>query len=120
MSAKFTLITGRTRRQADGLHEGKDSEAYRQATEWVDMNPHDMARLGIKEQMIVEVRTPSGQVRVPAHAADLPPELLFMPLGPAANVLIGSETEATGTPLFKGPQATIALASSVQEKRQDV
>jgi formylmethanofuran dehydrogenase subunit D len=43
-----------------------------------------------------------------------------MPLGPAANVLIGSETEATGTPLFKGPQATIALASSVQEKRQDV
>jgi formylmethanofuran dehydrogenase subunit D len=93
--------------QADGLHRGKHTEAYRQATERVEMNADDMARLGIEEGMTVEVRTVSGRIEVPAHAGGLPPGLLFMPLGPAANALIGTETEATGVPGFKGGQATV-------------
>lgn len=107
LRAGYVLITGRTRRQADGLHQGKDTESYRRATERVEMNPDDMARLGIAEGMTVEVRTSSGEVDVPAHAGDLPPGLLFIPLGPVANALIGTETAATGTPRFKGEAATV-------------
>jgi formylmethanofuran dehydrogenase subunit D len=102
LNERLTLITGRTRAQANGLHRGKGTEAYRQATELVEMNADDMARLGIEEEALVQVRTSTGAVEVPARAGRLPPGLVFMPLGPAANVLIGTETEATGIPPFKG------------------
>ena len=107
MTNQLTLITGRTREQADGLHRGKETEAYRQATELVEMNAEDMADRGIEEDALVEVRTSTGAVKVPAHAGDLPPGLVFMPLGPAANVLIGTETEATGIPPFKGLEVEV-------------
>jgi formylmethanofuran dehydrogenase subunit D len=66
------------------------------------MNAEDMARLGIEEEAMVEVRTSTGAVEVPARSGKLPPGLVFMPLGPTANALIGTETESTGIPLFKG------------------
>ncbi len=102
MNAHLTLITGRTREQADGLHRGKSTEEYRQATELVEMNAEDMARLEIEEGAMVRLRTSTGAIEVPARVGDLPPGLVFMPLGPTANVLIGTETEATGIPPFKG------------------
>jgi len=103
----FTLITGRTPEQGKGLHEGKDSEAYRSATALVEMNPEDMAHLEIEEEQVVRVRTDTGHVEVPVHAGTLPPGLLFIPMGPAANVLIGTETESTGMPPFKGLTAEV-------------
>jgi formylmethanofuran dehydrogenase subunit D len=103
----LTLITGRTREQADGLHRGKETEAYREATELVEMNAGDMADRGIEENAFVEVRTSTGAVKVSARVGDLPPGLVFMPLGPAANVLIGTETEATGIPPFKGLEVEV-------------
>jgi formylmethanofuran dehydrogenase subunit D len=102
MSEHLTLITARTRAQADGLHRGKGTEAYRRATALVEMNADDMARLGIEEGVTVRVRTSAGAVEVPVQAGNLPPGLVFMPLGPTANALIGTETEATGIPSFKG------------------
>jgi formylmethanofuran dehydrogenase subunit D len=110
LSEQLTLITGRTRQQAEGLHRGKKTEAYRQATELVEMNAVDMARLGIEEEALVRVRTTSGAVEVPARAGNLPPGLVFMPLGPTANALIGTETESTGIPLFKGLEAEVEPA----------
>jgi formylmethanofuran dehydrogenase subunit D len=101
------LITGRTREQADGLHRGKGTEAYRQATELVEICAEDMARLGIDEETLVRVRTSAGAVEVPARAGELPSGLVFMPLGPAANALIGTETESTGIPLFKGLEVEV-------------
>lgn len=107
LSKDLTLITGRTRRQADGLHRGKKTEAYRQATELVEMNAEDMARLGIEDDAMVRLRTSAGAVEVPAQIGDLPPGLVFMPLGPTANALIGTETEATGIPPFKGLEVEV-------------
>ncbi|MEA3376874.1 MAG: molybdopterin dinucleotide binding domain-containing protein [Chloroflexota bacterium] len=107
MTNHFTLITGRTREQAEGLHRGKQTEAYRRATELVELNAEDMARLGIDEGATVRVRTSAGAVEVPAQAGDLPQGLLFMPMGPAANALIGTETEATGIPPYKGLDAEV-------------
>ena len=104
---QFTLITGRTPEQGQGLHEGKDSEAYRRATALVEMSPEDMAHLEIEEGQIVRVRTVTGQVEVPVRAGTLPPGLVFIPMGPVANVLIGTETESTGMPPFKGLAAEV-------------
>ena len=107
MSEGFTLVTGRTPEQGKGLHQGKGSEAYRRATALVEMNPQDMARLGIEEGQTVRVRTAAGQVEVVVRAGTLPPGLLFIPLGPVANILVGTDTEGTGMPLFKGLAAEV-------------
>lgn len=110
MSEHFTLITGRTAEQGKGLHEGKDSEAYHRATTWVEMNPEDMAHLGIEEGQVVWVRTETGQVEVSVRIGTLPEGLLFIPMGPAANALVGTETENTGMPPFKGIKAEVKPA----------
>lgn len=110
MSRRFRLITGRTRKQADGLHRGKETEAYRQATALVEMNADDMTRLGVEDGAMVQVRTSTGAVDVPARAGELPLGLVFMPLGPTANALVGTETEATGIPPFKGLEVEVEPA----------
>jgi formylmethanofuran dehydrogenase subunit D len=102
LSEDFILITGRTREQAHGLHKGKDSEAYREATALVEMCPEDMARLAIEKGQIVRLRTKSDQVEVPVRTGALPSGMLFIPMGPVANRLIETETEGTGMPAFKG------------------
>jgi len=107
LSEHFTLITGRTPEQGEGLHKGKDSEAYRSATALVEMNPEDMARLGIEEGQVVRVQTAGGRVEVPVRAGTLPPGLLFIPMGPVANVLVGTDTGGTGMPPFKGLAAEV-------------
>jgi formylmethanofuran dehydrogenase subunit D len=104
---EFTLITGRTRAQGDALHQGRDSEAYRRATSVVEMNAGDMSTLGLEDGQVVTVSTPAGQVAVPARAGDLPRGMLFMPMGPAANLLVGGETESTGMPSYKGQIAEV-------------
>ena len=102
MNENFILITGRTREQAAGLHKGKDSEAYRAATEFVEMCPQDMARLAIEEGQIVRLRTASNYVEICVKTGTLPPGLLFIPMGPVANLLVETETGGTGMPAFKG------------------
>jgi formylmethanofuran dehydrogenase subunit D len=109
LSEHFTLITGRTPEQGEGLHTGKDSEDYRRATALVEMNPQDMARLAVEEGQIVRVRTATGQVQVPVRSGNLPTGLVFIPMGPVANVLVGAETESTGMPPFKGLVAEVEL-----------
>lgn len=107
MSKQFRLITGRTTAQGSGLHQGRDSEAYHNATALVQMNGDDMARLEIQAGATVRVRTAAGQVEVPVEKANLPAGMIFMPLGPSANRLIGVGTGATGMPSFKGLMAEV-------------
>jgi len=102
LAENFILITGRTVKQAAGLHKGKESEAYRRATELVEMNSDDMARLGIGEGQVIRLRSSAGQVEMPAHSGTVPSKMIFVPMGPGANSLIGPETEGTGMPSFKG------------------
>jgi formylmethanofuran dehydrogenase subunit D len=108
LSIEFTLITGRTRAQGDGLHQGRDSEAYRRATHLVQMNASDMSELDLVKGDVVSVSTHAGQVQVPVEEGDLPRGILFMPLGPTANLLVGGETGSTGMPSFKGQPAEVS------------
>jgi formylmethanofuran dehydrogenase subunit D len=102
LSENFILVTGRTIRQASGMHKGKYTDKYRRAVTVVEMNAEDMARLGIAEGRLVRLHTPTGQVEAPVHAGSLPPKMVFIPMGPVANELVGPETDGTGMPTFKG------------------
>ena len=107
MSEPLTLITGRTRKQAIGMHKGKDSPEYREATALVEMNPEDMARLDIEDGGQALLRTAEGEIEVTAHAGSLPEGLVFVPMGTLVNKLIGTETLGTGMPSFKGQTVDI-------------
>lgn len=107
MEDLFTLITGRTKRQADGLHKGAGLPAHISATSYVEICTDDMARLGIIDGQIVKILSNAGSVEVPVRPADLPAGLLFIPMGPAANKLVGTETFGTGMPSFKGQQVKV-------------
>ncbi len=102
MSDPLTLITGRTRKQAIGMHKGKASAEYLAATALVEMNPDDMTRLEVSEGGQVLLRTADGEAELTARAGTVPAGLVFVPMGTMANKLIGTETLGTGMPCFKG------------------
>lgn len=98
----FTLITGRTIDQAKGLHKSAGSRAHFEATSFVEICPKDMTRLNIKEGQKVRLRSGTGHVEAPVRTGDLPSGILFIPMGPTANKLVGTDTFGTGMPAFKG------------------
>ncbi len=102
MNNRFILITGRTREQAKGLHSGGGGSAeHIKATARVEMSPDDMKRLNILEGDVVRVTSLSGTTEVKVYEGDLPQGMIFIPMGPSANKLVGAETFGTGMPLFK-------------------
>ena len=103
----FTLITGRTKGQAHGLHAGAGSPAHIEATSYVEICPEDMTRMGIKDGQIVRLRSDAGMVEVPARAGSLPAGLVFIPMGPTANALVEADTFGSGMPLFKGQRVQL-------------
>jgi formylmethanofuran dehydrogenase subunit D len=106
--SEFILITGRTTEQGTALHKGKDSDEYRQATEFVTMGHADMERLGLAEGQNVRMRTAFGETELELREGDLPLGMVFVPIGPAANMLIGAETRGTGMPDSKGLEVEVA------------
>ncbi|MBM4465751.1 MAG: formylmethanofuran dehydrogenase [Chloroflexi bacterium] len=113
---KFILITGRTTGQGEALHKGKESDEYRQATGLVEMNHLDRERLASLAPQgwgepgggqRVRVRTAFGEAELELRESDLPEGMIFVPLGPAANALIGAETRGTGMPDSKGLEAEV-------------
>jgi len=105
--SKFILITGRTAKQGEALHKGKDSAEYRRATGFVRVSHLDREHLGIEEGRRVRVRTVFGEAELELRESDLPEGMIFVPMGPAANALIGSETRGTGMPDSKGLEAEV-------------
>jgi len=102
LNNRFILITGRTREQAKGLHSGGGGSAeHIKATARVEMSPDDMKRLNILEGDVVRVTSLSGTTEVKVYEGDLPQGMIFIPMGPSANKLVGAETFGTGMPLFK-------------------
>jgi len=105
--SEFILITGRTAKQGTALHKGKDSAEYRLATGFVSMNHEDRKHLGVEAGRRVRVRTAFGETELELRENDLPDGMIFVPMGPMANALIGSETRGTGMPDSKGLEAEV-------------
>ena len=101
---EFILIPGRTSKQGTSLNESKFGTEYLQETGTVQINPQDMARLGLKTGDKVRLRSEQGEVViscVAAKAGELPTGLLFLPYGDMSSRLMGGDTHGTGMPNSK-------------------
>jgi formylmethanofuran dehydrogenase subunit D len=77
-----------------------------------EIDPEDLETLKISSGTNVLVKTKTGEVVVKGLVSSQAPHrgIAFMPLGPWANVLIGSESNGTGMPSYKGIVAEIRPA----------
>ena len=105
---KVILISGRTVKQGTSLEMGKTSEEYSNNVAIIMMNEDDMKKIGAKEGEHVEVRTKFGSAVVRCKESRIDRGIAFMPYGPWANMVIGSDTQGTGMPNSKGIEAKIS------------
>lgn len=111
MLMNFCLITGRTSNQGEAREIGKATREYRDNTALVHANDEDMSDLGLEEGSTVEVITDSGSVVVRVQEDDgLDRGMLFMPIGPWANKIVGGDTGGTGSSFAKGISADLEPA----------
>jgi formylmethanofuran dehydrogenase subunit D len=109
---RFVLLTGRTIYQGVGKEQGKLSDEYLNSVAICEMDPEDMSRMMITENSSVRVTTSSGSVIVKVVKSIRAPQtqILFMPYGPWASLIMPSKTNGTGMPSLKGVPATIEAA----------
>ncbi len=100
IKSNIKLVTGRLIEQGV-LLEDKMSEAYRDVVAVCEMNGKDMNEYNVKSN--VRVKSEFGEVVVKAKRNDEnPPSMVFIPMGPWANAVIGPNTGGCGMPQFKG------------------
>ncbi|WP_309493040.1 molybdopterin dinucleotide binding domain-containing protein [Candidatus Hecatella orcuttiae] len=108
---KAVLITGTSIAQAQGKEHGKLSAKYKDSVAVCEMDESDMAALKIEPGQTVKVTSPYGSITVKAAKSREPrPGLVFIPVGPWANRLVGPETGGTGTPSYKGLEVEVEPA----------
>jgi formylmethanofuran dehydrogenase subunit D len=104
---KAIMISGRTLGQG-ASSEAKMSPEFFKATSFCALSEEDLRSLGISEDGNVLVRTKFGEVVVSAKKDEgLPSGIIFIPMGPWANSIVGPETGGCGTPQFKGVEAEV-------------
>jgi formylmethanofuran dehydrogenase subunit D len=62
VSGSLTLITGRMRKQATGMHKGKDSPEYHEVTALAESHHEDLARLVVEDGGQVVQRATEGKL----------------------------------------------------------
>jgi len=100
---EFTLITGRTIAQGIAREVRKTEADFVKAAAVCELDPQDLAKLGVAEGTPVRVSSEHGSVVVYVAASTQAPHLgiAFMPVGPWANQVISPNTDGTGTPSYK-------------------
>lgn len=109
---KVILVTGRTISQGTAREGKKKLREYMESAAVCELDPGDLGKLGIKEGDTVRIKTNYGTVIVRAKASTQAPHqgIVFIPLGPWANEVIGSDTDSIGMPSFKSIPAEIESA----------
>ena len=110
MAELMTLIGGRSSKQGTALCQGKLEAEYVDVTSTVEMNVEDMARLGLRNEGRVRLRTPTGESIMRCRGRetkDLPPGLLFIAYGPLSSELMAGDTAGTGMPASKHFQVEV-------------
>jgi len=114
MSESMILIGGRSSSQGTSLCAGKLGAEYIDVSSTLEMNVEDMARMGLKDNDRVRVRSAVGEivVRCKGRAAkDLPSGLLFIAYGPLSSALMGGDTAGSGMPLSKNLDVKVEPAA---------
>jgi len=106
------LITGRTIEQGVAIEGWKDKKEYVDAAAFVHIDPSDFKRLNVWRNSNVSVKSDYGEVVVRAIPSPYGPHpgIVFIPMGPWANQVIGLDTDTTGMPSYKGIMVTITPA----------
>jgi len=109
----FILITGRTIEQGETIHE-KCKESYMKVCATCEMNKKDMEKLGVKNGDIVKISSNAGEVYVYVKESDSVDEgIIFIPMGPWANILVPAGTDSIGMPTFKGIKVKVEKSDGV-------
>lgn len=104
---KAIMISGRTLGQGASC-EAKMSPEFFKAVAFCTLSEEDYRSLGLSEEENVLVSTEFGEVVVSARRdGGLPSGVIFIPMGPWANAIVGPETGGCGTPQFKGVEAEV-------------
>ncbi|MFQ6084898.1 MAG: molybdopterin dinucleotide binding domain-containing protein [Candidatus Bathyarchaeia archaeon] len=114
VSLKVTLITGRTLGQGQSMeYAGKFSREYKEKVATCSLDLYDFMYLGVAEEECVRVTTSHGSVVLKVLKSKEGPHsgIAFVPYGPWASVLMGSDTKGTGMPTLKGVPAVIEPAT---------
>jgi formylmethanofuran dehydrogenase subunit D len=105
------LTSGRTLKQGRAMELGKLGPEYLKEVAYCEMDTVTLESLGLEEGDPVRVETKDGSVIVSSKIdRRAEPGVVFIPCGPYANAIIGSETEGTGMPEFKGITAQLFAA----------
>lgn len=105
------LTSGRTLKQGRAMELGKLGPEYLKEVAYCEMDTVTLESLGLEEGDPVLVETQYGSVIVSSKVdRRAEPGVVFIPCGPYANAVIGSETESTGMPKFKGITAQLFAA----------
>jgi formylmethanofuran dehydrogenase subunit D len=103
------LLTGRTIYQGVGKESGKLSEEYMKNVAICEVDTNDYQELHLKKDDGIKVTTQFGSVILWAVESLRSPHpgIVFIPYSLYANLLIGTETQGTGMPSYKGIPAEI-------------
>jgi formylmethanofuran dehydrogenase subunit D len=105
------LTSGRTLKQGRAMELGKLGPEYLKEVAICEMDKLTLEALGINEGDPVLVETRHGSVVVTSKLdRRAEPGVVFIPCGPYANAVIGSDTEGTGMPDFKGVSSQLFAA----------
>jgi formylmethanofuran dehydrogenase subunit D len=110
MAETMLLIGGRSSKQGTSLCAGKLGNEYIEVSSTVEMNTDDMARLGLKDNDRVRLRSASGEAVVSCKGRapkDLPSGLLFIAYGPLSSRLMTGDTAGSGMPLSKNLEVEV-------------
>jgi len=101
------MISGRTLAQGASC-ECKDSEEFFKAVSTCSLSEKDYSSLGLKGGRNVLVKNGYGQVVLSGRLdAGLPSGMVFIPMGPWANIVVGPDTGGCGTPHYKGVEVDV-------------
>lgn len=104
---KAVMISGRTLAQGASC-ECKMSEDFFKAVSTCSLSEKDYSSLGLIEGRNVLIKNEFGQAVLSARVdAGLPAGMIFIPMGPWANVFVGPDTGGCGTPQYKGVEVDV-------------
>ncbi len=111
-SIEANLISGRTFMQGVAIEGHKHEDEYIKACGICEMDVSDLKALHLFPGQNVRVKSAYGEVVVRAVKATQGPHpgLVFIPMGPWANQVTGTNTYSTGMPMYKGVKVTIEPA----------
>ena len=110
------LLTGRTISQGVALEGGKTTKENVRAAAICMFDKEDFKKLDCIVGTPVKITTEFGEVTVYSTLTEEGPHpgIIFIPMGPWANQVVNPQTQATGTPTFKGMKAKVEVAKSAK------